>query len=187
MKTLGPETPLFRLAFCRDFRKYSIPILLADLLLVLVSCVSPLVQQRLIDAADNGNRVMVITAAVMVGVLLGLRFLFASLSRWIRGLLTISARPVLKAGLFRRLLALPEEYLRSRGAGYFFNRVQNDIMEVIAFLNGGNLTAWPEFLKLALALGIILWIRPACGLLTIPFLLLQVLVCLKFRPRQYDL
>lgn len=187
MKTLGPETPLFRLAFCRDFRKYSIPILLADMLLVLVNCVSPLAQQRLIDAADNADRAMVITAAVVVGVLLGLRFLFASLSRWIRGLLTISARPILKAGLFRRLLALPEEYLRSRGAGYFFNRVQNDITEVIGFLNGGNLTVWPEFLKLALAFGMILWIRPECALLTIPFLLLQVFVCLKFRPRQYDL
>ena len=139
------------------------------------------------DGANNGERNTVLLMASVLAMVLCMRFLFRSLGRWQRGSLGISVRKKLKAEVFRHLLALPEDFLRSRGVGYFFNRLQNDIGEISLFLSHNGLLIWTESLKLFLAIQGICFLQWKWLLWILPFLLLQGWICFCFRRRQYDL
>ena len=181
------NSSLTSLAFASPFRKYSVIIFAAESVTVILGCLSPLLQRMLIDGANAGNRQAVVWGLLALGSLLVGGFLCRSVVRWQRGLLGVTVRLWLKGSIFRHLLALPEEFLRSRGAGYFFNRVQNDIGETVSFIAGNGLTLGPDLLKLAGAFGLIAYLQWQCALLALPFLLLQGWICIKFRTRQYRL
>jgi ABC-type bacteriocin/lantibiotic exporter with double-glycine peptidase domain len=109
------------------------------------------------------------------------------MARVLRGVFSINLRKSLKSRIFRHLLALPEDFLRSRGAGYFFNRIQHDIGEICTFTANGALSLPCEGVKLIVAMGMISLLDWRCALLVLPFLLLQGGVCYFFRKKQYAL
>ena len=178
---------LLKFAFSAPFRKYSLTVITAEILAVIFAAASPLVQKNMIDSASNALEKRVFCAVVLLAVLLGGQFALRNLARFMRGLLGVAVRTNLKSEIFRHLLALPEDFLRSRGAGYFFNRIQNDIGEICVFVSGNALLGKAEAFKLIVALSICGFLNWRCMLLMLPFLLLQLLLCYIFRQRQYNL
>ena len=163
------------------------PLMCVSALSVLLKCVSPVLQRRLIDGAIGGDGMAALIAGCVFAVLMVFDFGIGILMRWLDGLLAIRVRQRLKGGIFKHLLALPEEFLRSKGAGYFFNRVQSDSNEVCLFLMGNGVFIWTELLKLAIAMTAVLHVEWRIALLTMPFLAVQAIVCGRFRRKQYRL
>ena len=178
---------LFQFAFTAKFRKYTLAVIIAEAVAVMLSAASPLVQKFMIDGASNALGRKVFYAAALLAVLLAGQFALRSLGRFIRGLLGVAIRKDLKSTIFRHLLALPEDFLRSRGAGYFFNRIQHDIGEICTFISGNALLFAAEAVRLTAALTITAFLSWRCMLLLLPFLLLQIILCYFFRQRQYRL
>ncbi|MBE6366341.1 MAG: ABC transporter ATP-binding protein [Lentisphaerae bacterium] len=181
------KSTLRRLIFSAAFRRYSLTVVAAEAVAVLLGAVSPLAQKFMIDGASRGTLSAVLYAASVLALLLVGQFALRSLGRLLRGILGVELHKKLKSDIFRHLLALPEEFLRSRGAGYFFNRIQHDIGEIGAFVTGNGLLQYSEMVKLAAAALVILYLNWSCLLLLLPFLLLQVFFCYRFRRRQYQL
>jgi len=174
-------------AFAAGLRRYSIPIVAAEALAVIFAAAGPLVQKYMIDGTAFTLNWKVFYAAALLAVLMGGQFVLRGLGRFMRGLLGVEVRKNLKSTIFRHLLALPEDFLRSRGAGYFFNRIQHDINEISSFVSGNALLLFSETLKLILSMLICFYLDWRCGVLLIPFLLLQIFCCYLFRQRQYML
>ena len=168
-------------------RLLTILVLIAEGIAVILNTISPLVQKKLINGAESGNRKMVIYAAAVLAVILLTQFALRGAGRYWRGIIRVELQRKLKSLIFRHLLSLPEEFLRSRGAGYFFNRMQHDIAEVTLYAAGNGLSLYSEVLKSFLALVFIGWLDWRYLVLVMPFLLLQLFICKKFRSRQYQL
>ncbi len=173
--------------FSRAFRGLSLPLIAVSAVAVLLKCASPILQRHLIDGAINGNGMAALVAGSVFASMLVLTFGLGILIRWLDGLLAIRVRQRLKGELFKHLLALPEEFLKSKGAGYFFNRVQSDSNEVCLFLMGNGVFIWTELLKLATAMAVVVHVDWRFAVLTLPFLAMQIAICGKFRKRQYAL
>lgn len=185
--TDNPSGALLKLVLHRDFRRFSLTVIAAEALAVIFSSISPLVQKYMIDATNASQGWIVVRAAVILSILLAGQFALRSLARVVRGVLSIRLRKTLKSRIFRHLLALPEDFLRSRGAGYFFNRIQHDAGEICVFASGGALALPGEGIKLLAAMGMIVVLDWRCAVLLLPFLVLQGLICYFFRKRQYAL
>ncbi|MCQ2379110.1 MAG: ABC transporter ATP-binding protein/permease [Victivallaceae bacterium] len=185
-KSHFPRT-LFGGIFAEPFRRYSYGILCLECLLVAVRCFSPLIQRFFIDALTSGASRAAFLLMAATGAALFCGFALESGENFLRGKLHIAARRHLQGGLFRHLLALPEDFLRSRGAGYFFNRMQNDVGEVLVFWRGSGISLFGDVLKLVIALGTIAVFSWRCALFALPFLSVQALICFLFRGRQYEL
>ena len=169
------------------FRRFAFWVVLLEGAAVLAGCVSPLFQRTLIDAVNAGRRHLAATAVGAIGGLLVLEFAARSVAAWIRSQLAVECRTQLKSAMFRRLLTLPESFLRGRGSGYFFNRLQADLAEVSAFLSGAGLALWPQLLRVAVTLAMLAWIDFRCVLWALPFLGWQWLIVRRYRRRQYRL
>lgn len=178
---------LQKLLLSSELRKYSAVIIVAEIMTVGLLSVTPLIQKSLIDAAADGQGRRLLIFAVAMAILIPMRFVILRLGRFCRGLLSIAVRQQQKSLIFRHLLALPEDFLRSRGVGYFFNRIEHDISEVTNYLAGNALSLLPELIKLFIAWGILLYMNWRCALLLLPFLLVQMFICRIFRARQYKL
>ncbi len=178
---------LFGELFSAPFCRFSVAIIILDAVIVLLRCASPLIQRSLIDAVTAGVKLQFITWMIILAAVLVLAFAFESFNGWLNGKFMIAARSFLKGSIFRHLLTLPEDFLLSRGAGYFFNRIQNDVGEVLGFWRGGALSVISCALKLVIAWVTIALVSLKCALFAVPFLFLQSVICFLFRRRQYRL
>lgn len=147
----------------------------------------PLVQKYLIDGATAGNRRTIWLALAVLAILISGGACCRALARRWRGRLSVHCRNELQSKLFKHILHLPEDFLQSRGAGYFFNRLQHDISEIVLFTAQGCLISYPESLKLVLAMGAVAMLDWRYALLMLPFIAIQAGLCLLFRPRQFRL
>ncbi len=178
---------LLGLVRAKSLRKLTAGIISADCLAVIAGCAAPLTQKYLIDAASAGNRRDIWLMLILLASLIITGFSLRTLARRWRGKLSVRCRKELQSKMFEHMMQLPEDYLQSRGAGYFFNRIQHDISEVVLFIAHGGLIGYPECLKLALALGTVTLLDWHYALLLLPFIAVQIWLCLLFRPRQFRL
>lgn len=153
----------------------------------IISCAFPLIQRMVIDLATSGNTRSMLAAVSVLGITFVFRTACQNIVTWLRGALNIHARQIMKGCIFSHLIQLPEGIIQSRGAAYFFNRMQNDIGETVRFLLIGGLTTLPNILKLLIAGCTIGTISMQCLLLLLPFLGIQILLCHKFRKTQYSI
>ncbi len=178
---------LAMLPFGRAYRRLSVSLIALSAGSVLLKCLSPVLQRRLIDGAVGGDGRLALLAGVVMASVMVADFGLGIFIRWLDGLLAIRVRQRLKGGIFRHLLALPEEFLKSKGAGYFFNRVQSDSNEVCMFMVGNGVFIWSEFLKMAIAMAVTAKVDWRVALISLPFIAVQAAVCGGFRRRQYAL
>ena len=171
----------------KSFRMLTLRTIGADCLAVLAGCAAPLIQKNLIDAATSGNRRMIWLMLVLLAGLIISGFGLRTLARLWRSKLSVLYRHELQRKMFDHLMLLPEGYLQSRGAGYFFNRLQHDISEVVLFIAHGGMICYPEGIKLLLAFGAVTILDWRYALLMLPFIAIQSGLCLLFRPRQFKL
>ena len=176
---------LFRMPFTTPYRRTSVVLLLAEVAIIILRCVTPLCQRSLVDAANAGIIRRCVEFACLLGAMMLCSHGAGILAQWKYGTLSIALRQHLKAEVFRHLLQLPEDFLRSRGAGYFFNRVQNDIGHMVVFWASRGISLYVNFLELLLGMATLYFIDWRHVLLGIPFLCLQFLLCLAFRKQQY--
>lgn len=174
---------LFSRTFCRMF----CTIMTFNVGFVLLRCASPLIQRYLIDAVTNYHREKVILGVFVLAFTFFGAFALETISGWLCGKFLIRARNFLKGSIFHHLLTLPEDFLLSRGAGYFFNRIQNDVGEVLACWRSGIFLLLTDSLKLVIAWIAIACVNLRCAVFVIPFLILQGGICFRFRKRQYRL
>ena len=181
------QPTLPRLVWGQKFRKLTAGIVAADCLAVLTGCALPLFQKYLIDGATSGNRRIIWGALFILAALTVAGAFLRTLARLGRGRLSIRCRNELQSKIFKHIMLLPEDFLQSRGAGYFFNRIQHDIAEVTLFIAHGGLVCYPEILKLLLAMAAISILDWRYALFILPFFAVQAWLCLLFRPRQFRL
>lgn len=177
---------LFQLIAETQSRRTLTIVLVLNTLTVVCSCFSPLVQRSLIDTLDMGKQTAWIYLAVLAVLILSQRC-GVSLLSYLKGKISIAIRTELKERMFRHLLNLPAGFLKERGPGYFFNRLQIDVAESAGFVSHGAAALFENALKCVLATATILFLQWRCGLLVLPFVLAQLLICLFFRRRQYRL
>ena len=178
---------LLRQLLQSPFRFWSVGIVVAEAAAAVLFWRGPVCQRNLIDALERGDSRAAFAALALLALLLAGGGAGRGLAVFCRGRLAVSFRQYLKKVLFRHLLALPEDFLRSRGAGYFFNRLEHDISESVNCVHGGGLSFFPEILRLFLALGTVAAWCPSWLPVIVIFLLLQLLMTGLFRRRQYDL
>jgi len=178
---------LFGLPFTARVRRPSCVLLALTLGVSLLQCLSPLWQRQLLDMVNSRQTRLALIALAVVAAMQLAVFAISMAERWLYGVLRVRLTQIMKQDVFRHLLQLPEDFLRSRGAGYFFNRVQADISEVLVFVYYGAIGLWGTALSLCLSLFLLWRLEWRCAVLVLPFLLLQVVVCLCFRQRQYRL
>ena len=176
---------LFRMPFTAPYRRTSVALLLAEVAIIILHCLTPLCQRSLVDAANAGLIRRCVEYACLLGAMMLCSYGAGILAQWKYGNLSIALRQHLKSEVFRHLLQLPEDFLRSRGAGYFFNRVQNDIGHMVTFWASRGISLYVNFLELLLGMATLYFIDWRHVLLGIPFLCIQFLLCLAFRKRQY--
>lgn len=181
------QVPLLKLPFSPPMRHFAIRVLCLQATVGLIACAHPLVQRIIVDAAVSGNRHLVLlTAAIIAGLSL-LAFTCNLCLHWCSGVFRKNAVEYLKTAVFRCLLALPENYLQERGAGYYHNRSQTDLNETVSFLCGGGISLWVDFLKLAVAITTVICLNPVVAAITIVFLLPQLLICRHYQKIQRSL
>lgn len=187
MAKVNPEKSFWGILFSRPFRRMFCMIMAFNVAAVILRCASPLIQKYLIDAVTNYRRDKLLIAIIALALVLFGTLLLETFSGWLCGKFLIQARNFLKGSIFRHLLTLPEDFLLSRGAGYFFNRIQNDIGEVLASWRSGIFSMLTDSLKLLIAWIAIACVNIRCAFFVIPFLLIQGWICFRFRKRQYRL
>lgn len=169
------------------FRLRAMSVAVLESLIVLIGCAAPLVHRRLIDGANAGDSRQVIRGVIELGLVLSSSLAGRVAVRWLRSQLGIELRWRLKSAMFQRLLNLPENFLRDKGTGYFFNRLQADIGETAAFLIGHGLSFMANVLKIVAVMAIVGYLQFYCLLWLLPFLIVQLLICRRFRHVQYRL
>ena len=180
------KTPLQAL-FGSAYRRFSLPVLFVGVVTAAVLAVAPLAQRRLIDSANAGLREETVRSAVILFGLFALVFVGGTINTLLRFRLGVELRFRMQSAIFRRLLGMPENLLRNRGSGYFFNRLQNDSAEVVRFCAGNALQQHEDLLKFLFAFAILAMQKWQCALLTIPFLLIHSAIYHRYRIRQYRL
>ena len=186
-KSLTICPSLWRQLFVRPLILLSCTVLVLELLGSVFQWLFPVLQKYLVDALTAKEpqlSLLWLAAVVSVVVLSGCCL---NLAAFCRGILSMRFRSGIKEELFRHLLALPEDFLHSRGAGYFFNRFQLDIGESANYVSGGILRTVPEAVKLLLALCTIGMVNLRCLPVILLFLLLQWAIAVYFRSIQYRL
>ena len=180
------EWEFFRAAIRPFFWSFLVLVLMM-LVLWAASCVSPMLQKRLIDALTGRDR---------DGVLLFGGLTALSLCAWRGGehlwllmgsMLSIRLGAALKQRYFRHLLQLPLGLIESGGAGYLGQRLHVDIECVTGFFCSGAPFLLLNLLRLTTAmilLGVYDWKMMLAGS---PVLLLFFGLTWYFRSRQYDL
>lgn len=184
---MSKNIKLFHLVWQVPYRNLALGIIAADCLAVLTGCAVPVIQKYLIDSATAGNRRIIWITLILMAGLIVTGAVFRTLARWWRGRLSIRCKNRLQSRIFQHIMHLPEDFLQSRGAGYFFNRIQHDISEVTVFFAHGGMVCYPEILKLFLATGTVALLNWRYALLMLPFIAIQAWLCLIFRPRQLRL
>ncbi len=162
-------------------------IVLPEAVGVVLACLMPMAQKYLIDSINCGDRHGAFTALAVLAVCAAVIAGCVNLVRILKGRAQVLVKRRLKLAVFRHLLNLPEAFLQSRGAGYFFNRLQADVNEAAVFLGSLRLTLWADILKLLLAVIIIAFIRWPLALVLLPFIAVQWMVCFAHRRRRYRL
>ncbi|MCQ2396878.1 MAG: ABC transporter ATP-binding protein/permease [Lentisphaeria bacterium] len=181
------KTTLFRLPFCREFRRFAYAILFAEFLLAGLACLMPLMQKQLVDNALNGERSKVVLTCVAVALLAVASFAISLGVRRCKGVMHAHVTKEAKGTVFRCLLALPENFLQERGSGYFFNRVQHDTGEVVSFICNGGISVWNDMVRLVISLGMVYWMDWRVGAFVTVCLLPQAFVCRYFQQCQREI
>ena len=180
------KTPLGAV-FSPAYRRFSLTVLFFGIVTAAALAAAPLAQRMLIDSANAGLREETLRSAVALIVLFALVFVCGTLNTLLRFRLGVELRFRLQSAIFRRLLGMPEDLLRSRGSGYFFNRLQNDSAEVVRFGAGNALQQYEDLLKFLFAFAILSVQKWQFALPAIPFLLLHAAIYHRYRIRQYRL
>ena len=179
-------TPL-RALFAPAYRRFTLAAVAAGGLSAVALACAPLAQRMLIDCVNRHDADGALRGTIYLAAAFALLFLGSTANRLLRFRLVVEVRCRVKSAIFRRLLGMPESFLRSRGSGYFFNRLQSDSGEVVGFCGGGALAQFVDLQKFLFAFGALAALNWRCAALTVPFLCFHVLVYRICRRRQYRL
>lgn len=175
---------MYALPFCRKFRRWACMILGSEFLVAGLTCVSPLIQQRMVDAAQDGNIPVLAWLSLTVVILAVGTFAIGLFVRHCKGVMHTNVTRETKGAVFSCLLALPENFLQERGSGYFFNRVQHDTGEVVSFMCNGGISVWNDLVRLAVSLGIVYFMDWRVGVFVTVCLLPQAWICRHYQRQQ---
>lgn len=151
------------------------------------SCVSPIMQQQLVDAFNKYDKCNVILFGILTAVSLLIWRGGDTLWGLLGSLLNVQMGAHLKKSYFRHLLKLPLGVIESGGAGYLGQRLHWDIEIVTSFVCGGLLNLLLNFLKLCCAVIILSIYAPEMMMASAPVLAMFFLLVWIFRQRQFDL
>lgn len=183
---LRASSPL-RALFGKPYWRFAGAVLGIETVAAVCCALSPVVQRSLIDGVNAADRARTFYSAAVLGGLLLVIMLGRTGSYLLRYRLGVEARCRIKSAVFHQLAGMPEDLLRDRGSGYFFNRMQSDSMAVVQFYSGNGMLQFADLLRFGFAYAVIFWMNGMWACLLLPFLLLQYGIFCQYRKKQYRL
>lgn len=165
----------------------AITVIAVILLIWAASCISPMLQQNLVDSFNNFDKRGVLIYGILTAVTLLIWRGGDTLWGLLASLLNVQMGAHLKKIFFRHLLKLPLGVIESGGAGYLGQRLHLDIEIVTSFICGGLLSLFLNFMKLCGAVVLLSSYDAGMMLSSAPVLLIFFILVWVFRRRQYNL
>ena len=151
------------------------------------ACLSPWLQRFAIDAIQSGNLERIVVFSLCAAVAFGAWRTGENMRSFLTAQLYIRLERTMKRRVFRHLLELPLSLLRIDGAGYYAGRFQTDVEAMLRHYASGIFNLANHGTKIVCGLCVCAAADWRFGILLPLIVLIDVLLTLRFRRRQYKL
>lgn len=178
------------LALAKPYRGQLAAISTLILLISVFNQVEPQITKRITDLVlDGGLKPQFRTAYILLGILLGVKFLLTILNRaswYLANLFSERFKAYLRQMGFENLLSLSVEYFDKQVSGKLMSQLDRGVARITSIINNSGMVFFPSLLTAIISIAIVMRVSPMLGIAAvvsfIPYFLVNYW---RFRKNEY--